>query len=465
MGERCRQRERSGVSLNVDSGRSLRKRVPRSSHAYWVAGKDRPSSVDVITSQNTDRLQWLVPVRHWRMAQSPFTYYRGAAKLMALDLAETLTTGIHAQICGDAHLSNFGVYGSPDRALVFDINDFDETLPGPWEWDIKRLAASFAIAARQNEFDDAEETDLAVASAAAYRKAMRRFAEMRYLDAWYARIETKDLVDAFRDDLTKKERKSSKRFIEKAKSRDSLHALGKLAESVDGGNRIISQPPLIIPIRDLEEMAELTDLNSAIRDAFAAYLDSVPDHLEVLLHRFEFMDLAVKAVGVGSVGTRCHIVLLQGKDSNDPLFLQIKEATRSVLEDHLPNSSYATAGRRVVEGQRLMQATSDSFLGWTKSDQSGHQYYWRQLKDMKGSADVEDTTPGRLHRYAKLCGWTLARAHARSADTRLIADYLGKSETFDRAIGEFAVAYADQNQQDYLSFKTAIETGQIPAHE
>jgi len=281
VGERCRQRERSGVSLNVDSGRSLRKRVPRSSHAYWVAGKDRPSSVDVITSQNTDRLQWLVPVRHWRMAQSPFTYYRGAAKLMALDLAETLTTGIHAQICGDAHLSNFGVYGSPDRALVFDINDFDETLSGPWEWDIKRLAASFAIAARQNEFDDAEETDLAVASAAAYRKAMRRFAEMRYLDAWYARIETKDLVDAFRDDLTKKERKSSKRFIEKAKSRDSLHALGKLAESVDGGNRIISQPPLIIPIRDLEEMAELTELNSAIRDAFAAYLDSVPDHLEV----------------------------------------------------------------------------------------------------------------------------------------------------------------------------------------
>ena len=446
------------------SGRALRNGAPRGSHGLWSPADGRPSSVDVITSQNGDRLQWLVPIRHWRMAESPFTFYRGAAKLMARDLVDSPSTGIQAQICGDAHLSNFGFYGSPDRALVFDVNDFDETLPGPWEWDVKRLAASFAIAARNNELEETDARELAEAATTTYRKRMRQLAGMGYLDVWYSRIDDKDIWEAFEDDLTKKGKKASKKALRKIRSRDSRHVLGKLADQTEDGYRIISQPPLIIPLRDLDNVAGLETLESNLHETVTHYLESVPDHLGVLLRRFRFVDLALKVVGVGSVGTRSFIALFVGRDSDDPLFLQIKEATRSVLEDHLPKSQYSNSGQRVVEGQRLMQAASDSFLGWTEVDASDHHYYWRQLKDMKGSAEVEDMELEKLHRYALLCGRTLARAHARSADTQLIADYLGKSDKFDKSIGEFAVRYADQNQIDYHDFKTAIANNEIPAH-
>ncbi len=450
--------------VRLVSDRGFRNDVPRRSHAVWSPVEGRPSPVDVITSQNVDRLGWLVPIRHWRMAESPFTFYRGAAKLMALDLASSPSTGIQAQICGDAHLSNFGFYGSPDRALVFDLNDFDETLPGPWEWDVKRLAASFAIASRNNEFEETDAYELAVSTTSAYRKNMRQLAGMGYLDVWYSRIDDNDILEAFEDDLTKKGRKASEKALRKVRRRDSRHALGKLAEQTEDGYRIISQPPLIIPLRDLRQVAGLQTLESALTAAVADYLESVPDHLGVLLNRFRFVDFAVKVVGVGSVGTRSFIALFVGRDSDDPLFLQIKQATRSVLEDHLPESQYSNSGRRVVEGQRLMQAASDSFLGWIEHQSSGHHYYARQFKDMKGSAEVEDMNVDQLSRYARLCGWTLARAHARSANVRQIADYLGKSDKFEQAIGDFAVHYADQNQADYQEFKSAIDNNEIPAH-
>lgn len=443
---------------------SLRNAVPRSSHAIWTPDKDRPSPVDVIVSQNSGRLEWLLPIRHHRMSESPFTFYRGAAKLMALDLATTPVTGIDAQICGDAHLSNFGFYGAPDRSLVFDVNDFDETLPGPWEWDVKRLATSFAIAAANNGYGDDEGRALASEATAAYRAAMREMAGMGYLDVWYLRVDASDVWKAFKDDLTKRERKESKRALNKTRRRDSRHALGKMAELTPAGYRIISQPPLIVPLRDLEKGARPDTLRSDIHAAFESYLASVPDHLRVLLRRFQFVDLAVKVVGVGSVGTRCFVVLLEGKDSNDPLFLQVKEAASSVLEDHLTRSMYPNRGQRVVEGQRLMQAASDSFLGWTEADSSGHHYYWRQLKDMKGSLEVEDMDRLQLHRYAGICGRTLARAHARSTDVQKVAAYLGKGDAFDRAIGEFSVRYAAQNQLDFERFKSAVESGDIPAH-
>jgi uncharacterized protein (DUF2252 family) len=443
-------------------GKALRQQVPRSSHADWVAPEGRPSPVEVITSQNEQRVSWLVPIRHHRMAASPFTFYRGAAKLMALDLSTTPSTGITAQICGDAHLSNFGFYGSPERSLVFDLNDFDETLPGPWEWDVKRLAASFVIAARNNGLKESKGRSLAETATSSYRQAMLQLAEMGYLDIWYSRFDDQMILDEFGRDFSKKHRKETDKALAKARKRDSRHVLGKLAEKTDEGYRIISQPPLVIPSRELRNVLGPAD-DAALRKGLSEYLASVPDDLELLLRRYTFVDFAVKVVGVGSVGTRCFILLLQGRDEHDPLFLQIKEATSSVLEDHLPASRYATAGQRVVEGQRVMQSVSDSFLGWTKVD-AGHQYYWRQLKDMKGSAEVEDMEADALERYAKLCGWTLARAHARSADPQLIAGYLGKSDTFDEAIGEFAVSYADQNEADFRAFETAIEAGDIPAH-
>jgi uncharacterized protein (DUF2252 family) len=383
---------------------------------------------------------------------------------MALDLANSPVTGIDAQICGDAHLSNFGFYAAPDRALVFDVNDFDETLPGPWEWDVKRLAASFAIAAQNNGFKDTDARGLAEEATTAYRTGIRQLAGMGYLDVWYHRVDDTDLWEAFENDWTKKERKASKKALAKIRRRDSRHALGKLAEETQAGYRIISQPPLIVPLRDLEQFAAPETLESDLNLAFDDYLASVPDHLGVLLNRFEFRDLAVKVVGVGSVGTRCFIVLFEGRSSDEPLFLQIKEATRSVLEEHLPKSRYSNSGQRVVEGQRLMQAASDSFLGWAEVDTSGHHYYWRQLKDMKGSAEVEDMDLQELQRYALVCGRTLSRAHARSADIQQIAEYLGKGDTFDRAIGQFAVRYADQNQADYQDFKAAIDNNEIPAH-
>ena len=446
-------------------GKSLRSEVPRSSHSQWSPAPERPDPVEVIVSQDETRLQWLVPVRHWRMAQSPFAFYRGAAKLMAMDLATTPSTGIEAQICGDAHLSNFGVYASPERELVFDLNDFDETLPGPWEWDIKRLATSYAIAARHLGMDEQQQRGFASESAASYREAMGEFAAMTFLDVWYSHLRWQDVLDAFSDQLTKKQTKKGKKFATKARSKDSLHALRKLAEEVDGSYRIVSQPPLLVPFRDLPEVAGQLEAEVLLDEEFGGYLHSIRDYLAVLLERYEPVDGALKVVGVGSVGTRCGIILLEGRDAKDPLFLQVKEAGRSVLEDHLPPSRYENHGRRVVEGQRLMQAVSDSFLGWNRGEVTGTHYYWRQLKDMKGSVDIDSATPDSLHRFARVCGWTLARAHARSGDEAAIAGYLGSGQVFDRALGDFAIAYTDQNERDFEAFTNAIDSGRIEAHE
>jgi uncharacterized protein (DUF2252 family) len=424
----------------------------------------RPDPVETIMGQNRSRLEFLVPIRHHRMAQSPFAFYRGGAKVMAQDLATTPTTGVFVQLCGDAHLANFGVYASPERELVFDLDDFDETLPGPWEWDVKRLAASFAIAARHNGYGGDEDRDLARRSVAAYRSAMRRFAEARFVDVWYAHLDVDDLLDAIREELTRKERARSGEFVRKARARTSLRTLGKLAEQTDAGYRIASRPPLIVPLREIprdEDPAEIEALVGAELDEYRA---SLPDHVAALLDRYRYRDLAIKVVGVGSVGTRCLIVLLKGRDSRDPLFLQLKEAGPSVLEDHLAPSVYPQHGQRVVEGQRLMQAASDVFLGFHVAATGTH-FYWRQLKDMKGSLEVDGMSRRTARRYAGLCGWTLARAHARSGDPAVIAGYLGGADTFDRAVAEFAVAYADQNERDHEAFVTAIREGRIPAHE
>ena len=454
---------RSGSAPGSDGVR-LRKTVPRSAQGGWQPADDRPDPVELITSQNEARLPFLVPIRHWRMSRSPFAFYRGGAKVMASDLATTPSTGLHVQICGDAHLSNFGVYGSPERDLVFDLNDFDETLPGPWEWDLKRLATSFAIVARHNEYDGKDERDLARCTVAAYREAMRLFAEARYTDVWYAHLDVDKVFGAFVGQLTKKQRKRGAKYLRKTRSKDSVYAFDKLAEASGDGVRIASQPPLIVPLRDIPRSADPKTIASRLRADFGAYLDSVPDHIGVLLRRYRYRDLAIKVVGVGSVGTRCFIVLLEGRNDRDPLFLQIKEAGRSVLEDHLPQSVYDEHGRRVVEGQRLMQATSDSFLGWQRGG-SGTHYYWRQFKDMKGSFEVEGAPLESMRRYAQLCGWTLAHAHARSGEPATIAGYLGKGDAFDRAIADFAVAYADQNDRDYEAFTGAIRDGRIEAHE
>jgi uncharacterized protein (DUF2252 family) len=445
-------------------GKKLRKDVPRSSHGGWSPAADRPDPVDLVTSQNESRIQFLVPIRHWRMAQTPFTFYRGAAKIMASDLSTTPASGLDVQLCGDAHLSNFGVYGSAARELVFDVNDFDETLPGPWEWDVKRLAASFAIAARNNNHKGSDEADLAARAVASYRSAMTKFAGMHYLDVWYAHLRVEDIEAAFADQLTKKQQKSGTKWANKARSKNSVHALKKLAEESGDGYRIVSQPPLIVPLRDIPTEDDPDDIKRHVTEQFDQYSGSVPDHLGVLLKRFTYCDLALKVVGVGSVSTNCDVVLLEGRDGSEPFFLQIKEATDSVLAGYLPASRYEHQGVRVVVGQRLMQAASDMFLGWT-TGATGKFYYWRQFKDMKGSVEVDGAPVKQMRRYAQVCGWTLARAHARSGDSQAIAGYLGAGEVFDKAIADFAVAYAHQHDPDYEKFKEAIDSGQIAAHE
>ena len=442
-------------------GKAIRKTVPRSSHADWSPPADRPDPVDLITGQDKERLQWLVPIRHSRMAVSAFTFYRGAAKVMAADLAGTPATGLSAQICGDAHLSNFGSFASPEREQLFDINDFDETLPGPWEWDLKRLATSFVLAGHDNDFKQTDITPIVTQSVASYRQAMARFATAGTMDTWYAHISVQQIADA----LPKaKDRKQVTKSAAKARSKDSLKAKSKLTHEVDGQLRIMSQPPLLIPLRDVEDQDKAKSLRKDVEQSLSGYRSTLTDNRKHLLDQFHIVDVALKVVGVGSVGTRCMIVLFAGKDDGDPLFLQIKEATDAVVEDYLPKSTYPLHGQRVVEGQRLMQAYGDIFLGWSVKS-SGHQYYWRQFHDMKGSADVASMNPRRMGMYAKICGAALAHAHARSGDSIAIAGYLGSGDTFDRAVTKFAFAYADQNQQDYETFKTAIATGKIKAKD
>jgi uncharacterized protein (DUF2252 family) len=460
-------------------GKEARDQTPPSSHAGWAPATDRPDPVGLLEEQNLTREPDLVPVRHGRMLVSPFTFYRGAAKIMAADLADTPTAGLKVQLCGDAHLSNFGVFASPERRLLFDLNDFDETLPGPFEYDVKRLAASFTIAARNNGFTKADTKAVTQGSVAAYREAMAGFAAMGTMEVWYAHLDEEELMQGVRSaaaesSRTRKERKAAKRAEKtaekaaaKARTRDSLQALSKLGEVVDGRYRIVSQPPIVVPMRELAATYGLSaeEVERGLHEQFRAYRATLQDDRRRLLERFELVDVARKVVGVGSVGTRAFIGLLQGRDQQDPLFLQVKEATASVLEGHLPKSRYKQHGQRVVDGQRMMQAASDIYLGWTRGVDVNRHYYWRQLRDMKGSADVEAMAPIVLNFYAGICGWTLARAHARSGDPVAIAAYLGEDDQFDQSITDFAKRYAEQNEQDYQAFAEAVRSGRVEALE
>ena len=459
-------------------GKQLKATTPRSSHAKWQPAADRPDPVALLEAQNAAREPDLVPVRHGRMMASPFTFYRGAAKIMAADLKDTPRAGLKVQLCGDAHLSNFGFFASPERKLVFDLNDFDETLPGPFEYDVKRMAASFAIAARNNGFGIADAREATLASVRAYRESMAQFAEMTVMDIWYAHRSEEDMMAGVRDLQAAQKGKAQKleaqrrvkkveAGFQKAHTRGSLHALTKLGELVDGKYRIISQPPVIVPARDLYAAYGMSpdELQHGLHDQFRAYRATLQADRRHLLEQFQMVDMARKVVGVGSVGTRAFIILLQGRDEHDPLFLQVKEATASVLEDHLPKSRYKQHGERVVQGQRMMQAASDIYLGWTKGVQENRWLYWRQLRDMKASVEVETMLPLGLSFYAGQCGWTLARAHARSGDPIAIAAYLGKGDGFDRAIADFSERYADQNERDYEAFTEAIRSGRLSAIE
>ncbi len=477
---------------NVDErmarGREAAGLTPPSIHSGWKPAADRPDPVALLEAQNLTREPDLIPVRHGRMMVSPFTFYRGAAKIMAADLADTPVAGLDAQLCGDAHLSNFGLFASPERILMFDLNDFDETLPGPFEYDVKRMAASFTIAARNNGFSKADTRAATLASVTAYREAMASFAQMGTMDIWYAHLDEDELMKGVRSVVAgmvkgkkgkkgkkggadkkwaKQREKVAEKTREKAHTRDSLQALSKLAEVVDGKYRIVSQPPVVVPERDLLATFGLSpdEADHAIREQFRSYRATLQDDRRHLLERFEMVDAARKVVGVGSVGTRAFIVLLQGRDARDPLFLQIKEATASVLEEHLGKSKYRQHGERVVQGQRMMQAASDIYLGWTKGLDVRRHYYWRQLRDMKGSIEAETLLPVGLSFYARTCGWTLARAHARSGDPVAIAEYLGKTDAFDRSITDFSLAYADQNEQDYQEFVNAVKSGRLQALE
>jgi uncharacterized protein (DUF2252 family) len=470
-------------------GLEARDRAAPSGHTKWRPAADRPDPVGLLEEQDTSREPDLVPVRHGRMMVSPFTFYRGAAKIMAADLKDTPVAGLETQLCGDAHLSNFGLFASPERVLLFDVNDFDETLPGPFEYDVKRMAASFAIAGRNNGFSKADTRAAVLESVRAYREAMASFAQMGTMEIWYAHLDEDELMSAIRNAVagTKKEAKGAKKekkdekqekqakiagkraekLAAKAHTRDSLQALSKLCEQVDGKYRIVSQPPIVVPARDLAATYGLSpkQVVPAIHDQFRAYRATLQDDRRHLLERFEVVDMARKVVGVGSVGTRAFIVLLQGRDAQDPLFLQIKEATASVLEPYLGKSRYKQHGERVVQGQRMMQAASDIYLGWTKGLDVRRHFYWRQLRDMKGSADPEAMAPVGLTFYARTCGWTLARAHARSGDPVAIAVYLGGTDAFDKSITDFSERYADQNERDYEEFVNAVRSGRLEAVE
>ncbi len=450
---------RHSVEERAAHGRSLRKRVPRKRHAECSAGSARPDPITLIEEQNKNRVEWLVPVRRARMMASPFAFYRGAARILAADLATTPVTGLDVQACGDAHLANFGFFASPERRLVFDLNDFDETLQGPWEWDLKRLVASFAIAARHNDLDRDQSRKATLQVARSYREAMRDLAGRRATDVWYAHIDEESFV-AFAG--RRKRGKRAKQTVEKAKTKHHGQALDRLAEEVDGAYRIRSEPPLLVPFRDLDQERR-ERFEKIAREAYEDYVGSVSPHCSTLLARYQPVDFGLKVVGVGSVGTRCFILLLEGRDRNDPLFLQMKEATHSVLAEHLRPSPYETHGRRIVEGQRLMQASSDVFLGWTHVPETGRDYYWRQLRDWKGSVEIEGLNGADLASYAHVCAWTLARAHARSGDPVAIAAYLGSGDSFDRAVSEFAERYADQNERDYRAFVEEIRSGRLEA--
>jgi uncharacterized protein (DUF2252 family) len=455
------------VAERVARGRAARAEVPRSSHATFEPSSSRADPVKVLERQAKTRVPELVPIRYGRMLVSAFTFYRGAAMIMAGDLAATPRSGLSVQCCGDAHLSNFGVFASPERRLMFDLNDFDETLPGPWEWDVKRLAVSMLIAARDNDFAVSDQDQVVLDTVAEYRTAMAGFAGMNNLDVWYSHMDIERALKDLGPQLKPAQVKRTEKALAKARTKDSMSAFSKLTHVVDGEARIVAEPPLIVPIHDLAKGSERTEMFEGLHELLRSYRQTLEYDRRVLLEEFQLTDIARKVVGVGSVGTRAWIALMLGRDGQDPLFLQLKEAEASVLEEFLGPGEFANHGERVVTGQRLMQASSDIFLGWLHVEEGidggNRDFYGRQLKDWKGSAEIEQMNPSGLAAYGRLCGWTLARAHARSGDRIAIAAYLGKGTAFDRAIVEFSQAYAEQNERDYRALAKAVKSGRITA--
>jgi len=455
------------VAERIARGKAARREVPRSSHAVFEPTAHRLDPIELLERQAEVRVSELVPIRYGRMLASPFTFYRGAALIMAADLAATPRTGFQVQCCGDAHLSNFGMYASPERRLVFDINDFDETLPGPWEWDVKRLAVSILIAARNSGFAGNDQERVVLETVAAYRTGMAEFAAMRNLEVWYTRFEVEELLPELRSQVGGKMGRQLDKAVAKAFRRDSVQAFSNLSDEIEGERIIVSDPPLIVRLDDLPDPDERDRVKADAERLLHEYSLTLPPERRILLEQFRLVDLARKVVGVGSVGTRAWIALFLGRDGRDPLLLQIKEAQASVLEEFVGRSAYGIAGERVVAGQRIMQASSDIFLGWLGVAESAfgasRDYYVRQLRDWKGSLVIETMDPRALSVYGQLCAATLAHAHARSGDRIAIASYLGSGDVFERAILAFSEAYAEQNDRDFASLLAAVEAGRVRA--
>ena len=435
----------------IQIGKSLRERLPRSDHAIWQPPAAGREPIEIIEASNRGRLQELIPIRYGRMLRSPFTFLRGSAALMAYDLATTPKTDIIVQACGDCHLLNFGFFATPERNLVFDINDFDETLPAPWEWDLKRLVVSFVIAGRDSDLSDRESKAAAIDCARSYREHLREYSRLSPLEVWYTRIGVEQVIEMAPDEKTRKLREQ---MMTKARERIIEHLYPKIVTQTAGRNRFVDQPPILYHVNE-------PDWETLVREGLEDYRQSLPEERRVLFDRYRLEDFALKVVGIGSVGTRCYIALFFSED-NHPLILQVKEACPSVLEPYTAKSQYENQGQRVVTGQRLMQSSSDIFLGWTQG-RRGNNFYLRQLRDMKFSLPIEGVSAAQLQRYAEFCGWTLARAHAKSGDAATISGYLGKGDQFDLAMGEFAIAYADQTERDHAALVDAVKTGRVEA--
>ncbi|MDC3957005.1 DUF2252 domain-containing protein [Polyangium jinanense] len=447
-------------------GKATRAEIPRAAHATWEAPPHRPDPIALLEEQVKTRVPELVPIRYGRMLVSPFTFYRGAAYIMASDLATAPRSALRVQLCGDAHLSNFGVFGSPERRMMFDINDFDETLPGPWDWDVKRLAASLELAGRDNGLSKSARSDIVQTTVREYREAMRNFGQLGNLDVWYASLDTEQVFHQFGSRVGHKRLHVTEHNLAKARTKDSIHAYEKLTHEVGGRRRIISDPPLIVPMDEFLKGPAREQLEQQVRELLRGYRSTLEADRRHLLEEYDFADMAHKVVGVGSVGARAWILLLLGRDNKDPLFLQAKEAHASALEPFLGKSGYPNSGQRVVVGQRLMQAASDIFLGWQRVKGTGgieRDFYVRQLRDWKFSVDIASLDRAALTTYGSLCGWTLARAHARSGDRIAIAAYLGKGDSFDKATAAFASAYADQTERDHQALVAAVKNGRIQA--
>lgn len=438
----------------MSAGKALRQSVPRGSHGEWAAAADRPNPIEVLRDSDRGRLPELLPIRYGRMRQSPFAFFRGSAAVMAWDLSKTPATGIRVQACGDCHASNFGGFASPERRLLFDINDFDETLQAPWEWDTKRLAASIILASRQLGLGGGRCDDAVLTMAQSYREHMREYALMRLLEVWYSHMDAEVFVEEAR---TAAARKRWEQVEEKARVQTAEHIFPRIAKLMNGRPRIVDHPPLVYHPRQSEVMRK------QVIQMFHQYRETLPAERRVILDRYHILDVARKVVGVGSVGTRCAVALLMA-DEHDPLLLQFKEALPSVLEPYAGKSRYANHGERVVTGQRMLQSASDVFLGWTR-DEEGRSYYFRQLRDMKMKIDLENMTKGDWLEYVEICGWTLARAHARTGDAALIGGYLGKNDVFDSSLAKFATAYADQAERDHASLLKAIRAGELEAQD